>query len=191
MRERYTKPLKKLLGAIKPMNNESFDERQPRPWVRFFARILDLTLYIIIISIVWILVDETGFFEFSDALFNFCIVFSWIFVEGLLLTNWGTTPAKSLLKIYLRNKEGARLTAFESFKRSRLVWFRGMGIGIAIIQLIANIVAYRRLKKMGVTTWDEEIAIEVTYKKIGIVRLLLLIFFLCIIMSLAIYGLIE
>jgi hypothetical protein len=74
------------------------------------------------------------------------------------------------MRIEVTYQDGTKLTPFTAFKRSRLVWLRGMGLGIGIVQVIANLVGYRKLKRDGLTTWDRDLELRVMSGKIGVFR---------------------
>lgn len=142
-----------------------------RPWVRYWARQLDL--YFIEIPVVFLLVlvapmvhDLLGI-VFWIAILPICAVF-----EALLLSTLGYTPGKWLLKVKVRTESGACLTFKEALKRSFSVLYYGMGLGIPVICLFTSASSYERLNDNGITKWDEAGNLTVTHEKIGIGRII-------------------
>lgn len=158
------------------------------PWRRFWARNFDFLLHAIIVAIVWSLIDYESILAINDNLLGFILMVIWIFLDGIYMTYFGTTIGKKILKIKISLQDGSKLSKYIAFKRSRLVWLRGMGLGIGIIQLIANIISYRNLKKDGITSWDRELGLNVSFEQVGLFRYLVCpAFFICMI-ALIIYS---
>lgn len=160
---------KEVVAKASQEREKSFDEEvsQIRPWVRYWARYCDLSLF----TLFCVLIKTPSF------LFRMLTLFIWIFIEGCLLSTWGTTPGKWLLKIRLTDSEMNKLTFSEALGRSFSVWFKGLGMGFPIISLITRIIAYIKLKRNGITTWDWKGDYVVTHKRIGALRVVVTIFF--------------
>jgi uncharacterized RDD family membrane protein YckC len=161
------------------------DEASPspaRPWLRFWARNFDILLFNTVLSIVWLTIDEQSYYEMSNLLFAVISIFLYIFVEAFFLSTWGTTLGKKITKTTIKNNNGSQLSGYQSLKRSRLVWLRGMGLGIGIVQLVANIMAYQTLRSNGRTSWDHDMDLLVSHEKLGIIRIIqiVIIFILCL-----------
>jgi len=135
------------------------------------------------------LIDFESIMNMNENLLGFILMVVWIIFDGIYMSIFGTTLGKKIMKIKILNQDGSRLSNYMSFKRSRLVWLRGMGLGIGIFEIIANIIGYRRLKQEGRTTWDRDLNIVVIHEEIRILRRLIcpicVIGFFC----LSIYGL--
>ncbi|GBG12369.1 RDD family protein [Paenibacillus agaridevorans] len=165
--------------------------QQPtKPWIRFWARYFDYLSHAILISILWILIDFDSFLQINDNLLGFILLVAFVFLDALYMYFWGTTPGKKLLNIKVLDADGTRMPKSLAFKRARLVWLRGMGLGVGILEIIANIVGYRRLKKEGITSWDQELGLQVIHGKIGIFRMLLTPFIVVLLLGIAVYGMI-
>jgi hypothetical protein len=151
---------KESIPIIEP--SEIFTEREdPRgevnpsslslaPWVRLLARLFDYSLFFTLLHLIAFRVDLNTYgwipIEF----------FAWIPIETLLLWTWGTTPGKWLLKIELRKKNARRIPFEPALRRSFMVWFRGIGMGIAFVNILCMLSAYYRLKKTYITSWDRD-----------------------------------
>ncbi|MBL4596510.1 MAG: RDD family protein [Robiginitomaculum sp.] len=156
-----------------------------RPWVRFWARSLDVYIFALIFGLVFGL-----FFNLEnvpDILFGMIALVVWVFIEAVLLSSWGTTPGKWLLKVRVQD-HGAKLEFSKALNRSFYVWFRGLGFGIPIITLFTQSTSYDRLKKQGITPWDEKGGLKVSHKKIGFVRITFAVLIVLMFFSLIALG---
>jgi hypothetical protein len=96
----------------------------------------------------------------------------WLFVEPVFLSQWGATPGKLLLRTLVTHQNGLYLTYNEALRRSVNVWFRGNALYIPVMVLVANIIAYKRLTKTGITTWDKAGSFLVQHRRIGSARII-------------------
>ena len=165
---------------------------QVRPWVRFAARTVDsvllfgpfasAVLFVINPSMVPLVNFQQPQTQPTMASYFFTplILFAYVFVEAAMLAAWGSTPGRAFLKVRLRNRDGSRLSYTAALNRSWEVWIRGMGLGIPYVTLFAQLMAFSRLRKGGVTSWDEAGEYTVSHQIIGPVRSLVLatVFFL-------------
>ena len=163
---------------------------QPRPWVRFWARLIDTSLLGCVISILLIaamsflrgLITTLSQFYWATGLIFSIALFLFIFGEAFLLSKFGTTPGKWLLRIQLAHASGEPITVLQAAKRFASVWCYGLGLGIPIYSFFAKIIAYVKLKRNGITSWDKEGGFTVSHSDIGIQRMLVVI--ICILGSL-------
>lgn len=143
-----------------------------RPWIRWWARLFDYLLFAFFCSFI-LSHFAPDILEAEEIVLGMLVIFGWVFVEALLLSTWGTTPGKYLLKISLRDSRNQILSFNKAFKRSMYVWSAGMGIGYPILALVTLIMGYRTLNIQGITKWDEAGNLVVTHEKIGFIRVLL------------------
>lgn len=144
-----------------------------RPCMRFWARNFDLMLHTIVIVIIWNLIHKESIRSIPNVVATVIVTFIYILIDWLYMAILGTTPGKKILGIKVRTNDGMKLTNEVAFKRALMVWFRGMGVGVGIIQIIANIKGYQNLTRDNITTWDRDLDILVTHKRIGLIRLLI------------------
>lgn len=142
-------------------------QQQINPWIRFLARFFDygLLLFLLMFARSRVPFGEWEFFipyEF----------FIWIPIEALLLSTMGTTPGKFLLKIKLRPK----MDFSKAFRRSFAVWFRGLGMGIPLINILCLLNAYHKLRLLHTTSWDVEEKVTVTYQHVSKFRIYFAVF---------------
>ena len=117
------------------------------PWRRFFARGLDLLLY----GLVWSMLAQ-WVFRLNPMLYPgliwtlLCGYAGWALTfifEPLLLHFWGTTPAKWMLGLSVREEDGRKLSIRGALARTWGVFTLGMGFNVPVYSLYRNWVAYR------------------------------------------------
>lgn len=154
------------------------DYVRPRPWVRFWARMVDYSLFFLVIGFL------TSYFGVPIAaiqpFFGMVILFLWVFVEAAFLSTWGKTPGKWILRVSVRTSQHQKLSYSDGLNRSFSVWWLGMGAAIPIVFLITMIVAAVKLSNTGSTSWDRRSKYRIFHGKIGTVRtLIVILYFLC------------
>lgn len=141
------------------------------PWIRFLARFFDYSLFIFLLGATRYLITGT----ISLAQYESFIpvqFFAWIPIEALLLSTWGTTPGKFFLKTKLIPRRRGKLDYMAALKRSFNVWFRGLGMGIPVINILCLMVAYHRLNLLRTTSWDVEDQTIITHYPISLWRII-------------------
>lgn len=156
-------------------NQSSVAMMQVRPWVRCWARLIDLFLFSICCGIVISIAGPGLLKGANDTVLSLAFLFLWCFVEPIFLSTWGATPGKALLRIDLRSADGARLNYGSALARSFDVWLRGFGMGIPVASFVTFIVAHNTLTKNGVTSWDRDRGFRVTHLEIGPARVIVAI----------------
>ena len=141
---------------------------QIRPWIRYWARMFDYSISLLVIGISgWLTSSfKIGFLLKHQLFYYLLVVFIWTFIEAGFLSSWGYTPGKWLLGIAVRDKNGSKLTYKEAITRSLKIYWRGIGIGFPFVTFITMIVAHHRLTKFGATSWDKEGGFTVEHQKI-------------------------
>jgi hypothetical protein len=139
---------------------------QPRPWIRYFAKHLD----VFVISGPFMFL--AGYiFPYSSALNNqflasFLMIIVWVLVEPIVLAKSQTTLGKYLLGITLSKRDKTRITLAQAYSRTFGVYFSGLGLGIPIASLFTLSMSYDRLVKTNSTKWDSEGGFEVSHSEI-------------------------
>ncbi len=147
-------------------------QSQIYPWRRYWARLFDIT-FIMPIYIFIIALFSPGLNYTITLMDNFIggillLLFYLIFFEPMMLSSFGTTPGKALLGIKIRSYT-------TGMKRGTLLWLNGMGMGIPFIAFFTMIFAYNKLKRNGITSWDERCGISVIHDRLSIFRVILFI----------------
>lgn len=156
-----------------PVPSDDFRSSGPqaRPWVRFFARTIDMFSFSIIAGLILGIIFESAS-KMNGYVLGFIFGILYIFVEPMMLSTWGSTPGKALLNIRLRREDGNRLSYSDALNRSFQVWLRGCGAGIPIVALFTQIGAYNRLRNEGKTSWDHDGHYRYIHKDISSVRII-------------------
>jgi hypothetical protein len=126
------------------------------PWLRLIARLFDYALFFTLIHFTTLMRFEPSWLPLE--------FLAWVPFEAFLLWSWGTTPGKWLLGIELYRMLGKRFSWEPAFRRSFYVWFRGLGMGIPVINVLCALVSYHRLKTFHATSWDQQEGITVVYR---------------------------
>lgn len=166
---------------------EPLDSEKPRPWVRFWVRMVDYLLFAVIIGAI------LGIFKLPSLsprqpYLGMIMIFLWAFVETFLLATWGTTPGKWLLRIKIRTVDGKKPALFDSLSRSLSVWFLGVGAGVPVLSIITMIVACVKLSNNKITTWDRKNSLHIEHKKVGLLRTVVVILFFLVVFFLMAKG---
>lgn len=154
---------------IKTVGSVKLAVPQIRPWVRYFARITDIWLFSVVVGFT-VAILAPSVLNLPEIVLTIGILFAWVFQESILMTNCGTTPGKWLFKIKVRDSRGKKLSFSDALNRSFSVLFKGFGAGIPIISLFTLLSSRSKLKRDGITIWDEEGGYVVTHEKIGALR---------------------
>jgi len=161
--------------------SKTFLGGQHHPWRRLFARTVDICTAGFVLFLLLIFAFSATMPEqaagFAKAIENPIIAsvvlyLIWLPAEALLLSLFGTTPAKWLFGIRVAHPGGDLLNFSEALNRSFLVSIQGVGSGHSVRRIVHATVAYRRLTKTGTTLWDTSANAVVLHKKWGVFRAL-------------------
>ncbi len=172
--------------TIEKVQNPEISGLQIRPWVRYWARLIDLFLFNLLSSFVLGILYPSAL-KINSMLVTIILMFVYVFVEPIMLTSWGTTLGKALLRVKIRKSNGSKPTYAEALVRSVSVWVRGLGLGIPLVILITLIIEYKKLIKNGITTWDRGGDFNVSHGHIGPIRKIIVVF---IFISLGLIGIV-
>jgi hypothetical protein len=164
-------------------------------WLRFLARYTDVFLFSILFWIFYDSVLAKHFAESSstsfDIIMDVIILFIWVFLESIWLSTAGTTPGKFLYHISLRDNKGQKLNFISAFRRSLTVFIFGLCAGVPVFSLLALAYSYITFTQKGVTKWDKEYNCQLTYMKIGVIRLILIGLVLLVTLALIITNVVN
>ena len=172
------------------MSIETLNMAHPRPWVRFWARGLDISLYSLVIAFAFpslvnfsiyiqkhIAIQWYPLFQQIAALGLISLVVYIIF-ESILLSTVGTTLGKWLFRVSLKTGDDKKLSFMLALKRTFLMYFRGLALLLPFISIITLIYAYASLSSSGSTSWDKECHTVITHQRIGFLRIVMFIILL-------------
>ncbi len=129
------------------------------PWCRYFARTIDMAVYIslwyaFLSLVLHINIMETGLTgTVLDIVVSACIL---LLAESFMLSRFGTTPGKFVFGLRVTAETGACLTWSEAFHRTWTVLKRGSGLGIPIYDIIREYKSYKACKRGETLDWEEE-----------------------------------
>ncbi len=150
------------------------NQNQTRPWVRYWARSFDFALYYLItLLVLFPLITGAGWGLFFTPIYlivMMVVFFLAIFIEAIMLSWWGTTPGKWMLRVQLRHETGEKLSYSQALKRSGDVWFRALALGLPLINVVTLIYAFFFLKRTGQTSWDRDGRLTVSHQPISVER---------------------
>lgn len=148
--------------------------REPHPWRRYFARMLDhalvgaLVWFIVVVLLRW---RPAG--EGLNTVAGYAAWFVMMPLEALLLHLWGTTPGKWVFGIRIEAAEGGYLSFSEALRRSWKVFYAGMGMNVPILNLYCMYSAYKAHSDTWDTEWDWDPQCEVSFHSCGWKNILL------------------
>lgn len=126
--------------------------KNPRPFLRFAARTLDLALY-------WLLlyggmrIAGADFTQISP-LFHQLTMLPYIILDAVALHLWRTTPGKALLGIYIESEDGKACRMGAAILRAIRVYIIGLGLLQPLIFLFTGGFSLWFTLKNGIAPWD-------------------------------------
>ena len=139
------------------------------PWRRLFARMVDMVLATpLLYLLLFYPIGEYPLVEYLLGTTQAAIVrqqpyeigvlifLLWVPIEAAFLSAFGATFGKWAFGLQVLGLDcGRRLSYGNALIRAIYVLVAGMGVGIPIVNLIATLFSYHKLKTTGVTVWDE------------------------------------
>lgn len=135
----------------------------PHPWIRYFARSLDLFIY----GVIWEIIErfvlrisiqgDTG----RNLISLFVSIGLMLLIEPVLLSRLGTTPGKTIFGLKVRDQDGNKLSYLEAFGRTWTVIKVGMGLGIPFYSIYRNYRSYVTCKDEQLCEWELDCTYEI------------------------------
>lgn len=173
-----------------PVITDEYRKLHVRPFIRFFAKLLDIYLFAFIVGFFSVLLYP-AFINMNTAITSIIILFLWICIEPFFLITFGITLGRYLLLIALRDANGNKLNYKTAYKRGFMVWGAGLGFGIPLLNIITLYLSYAKLNSTGSTLWDEKNNLTVTHGSINYVRGITAGVLIAIFFSLSLLGSFE
>jgi hypothetical protein len=127
---------------------------------RALARLLDVVgLGVLGATVGWGLFEPTGVRPEPPQLL-WAGLFALVLLEAIALATFGTTPGKALLGLRLADAQGARPGFGAAFGRARTVVWRGMGLGILPLTVLAAVIAGVQTLNQGAAPWDRSLGLQ-------------------------------
>jgi uncharacterized RDD family membrane protein YckC len=164
------------------------------PWRRYFARMLDIYIFILIFFFLLVVIFPELFqgsqsqstARGNDYFLWFLGLAAYVIFETICLNAFGGTFGKFLYGIEITLKESGGIPFSIALKRALAVWFRGLGLGIPLITLITLNVAYRSLLKDGEASWDRDFNCLITHRQLSKLRWLVIAIVWCFFVSVSV-----
>lgn len=137
---------------------------RPRPFLRLWARLFDLYLYLGFVFGVMRLIGLDLVDTVSSSLNVFLLILPWVVLEGIAIHLTGTTPGKWLLGIRVQRIGGGALELGRSVHRAVRVYIYGLGMNLPILREACQCVALWYVLKHKAAWWDRVGQTEVRVK---------------------------
>lgn len=145
----------------------------PDPFRRFAARSLDLYIFFLVTPLIGpIDPSQSG----QKAVVGVGIYLAWALIEAVLLATLGATPGKWLLRVEVTDAYGKRPDFMTSLRRALDVSVRGMGLGLPIFHVFAQLFGLHQLTGRGITPWDRASHCVVKHGHLELTRWLIFLF---------------
>ena len=82
-------------------------------------------------------------------------VFFFVPVEAWLLSSFGATPGRALLRVQVRRLDGKLPSFAQALRRSAEVCWKGLALGLPLVNFVTMILSRLALERRGATPWDE------------------------------------
>jgi hypothetical protein len=152
------------------------DPGQVRPWIRLWARSLDVALPAVPLGFAWwqwYRPEALGWLNLM--LFGMLVLFVWLLIEPILISRTATTPGKWVFSCRVTNPDGSRLSFTQALRRADMVWAKGLGAGTPLVGQLLMAAQHYQLSRDAKTFWDDEGPCELRPTRIiGAIALLVL-----------------
>jgi uncharacterized RDD family membrane protein YckC len=147
------------------------------PWPRYWARSLDLTLWIVLCTaVVGIFVPQL--LEASDPsnerlheqLLGLILLPFAMAGDVLTYVLFGNTPGKWAVGLRVRDVAGQKLKPLRYLARNARIYVNGLALGLGIFSIFTLIHQYQRAKGGNLTSWDVRLDSRVQRVRGGILR---------------------
>jgi len=147
------------------------------PWPRYWARSLDLTLWILLCTAVagvfvpqLLEATDPANERLHEQLLGLILLPFAMAGDALTYVLFGNTPGKWAVGLQVRDVAGQKLKPLRYLTRNARIYLHGLALGLGIISIITLIHQYQRAKAGNLTSWDERLDSRVQRVRGGIVR---------------------
>ncbi len=150
----------------------------PYPWRRFFARMLDLSLY----SLIWhaftalVLNGNIENNVFISLINSFVMIGIMLLLEPILLSKCGTTLGKLVFGLIVSDLNGRKLTYKQGWHRTFGIFRKGMGYNIPLYDLLIMANCYDKCKTQKLLPWEKNILYTIKDRKVNRIIVCIVIF---------------
>lgn len=135
------------------------------PWRRYFARLIDITLFSTVLSVVfWLAFSSVreagknipGYPLVYLYAFNYLIACLSLVLEGVWYRLCGPTPGKRIMALEVVDLHGHPLTTRQYARRLADVFVAGYGLFIPFVSLVCMVRQKQWVQHRGATSYDME-----------------------------------
>ncbi|MFV3130668.1 RDD family protein [Niveispirillum sp. KHB5.9] len=137
------------------------EPRKAGPWPRLWAQLLDLYLVKAVLIVLLALLDIRVKADGTRFLVMFASLPVGLTLQALLFAWIGTTPGKALLDLRLARPDGTIPDLRTLLRRQYLLWLKGWGLGVPLVNMITFYNGKLRLDRAKPTLWDREIGADI------------------------------
>lgn len=152
------------------MNSERMENFAPYPWRRYFARMLDFSVYELLYSFVLAAGFHQNLLNHNTlgwkVLNTFVVMAVMLFVEPLLLSRFRTTPGKWIFGIQVTAGDGGKPSYMQGLSRTWIVLWMGCGLYIPIISMIRLWLSYKGCSEQRPLAWEDELCCSIRDRRI-------------------------
>lgn len=148
-----------FLGLLENGSDALKKDTMPRlcmPWRRYFARMVDLELYALIVGL---LIRDFLLRNLLLTVFTFSAM---LLTEPLLLYLFGTTPGKAIFGILVTDAEEGRLPYGRGLERTWMVLLEGMALNIPFLGWYFQYRCLQAAENGDALSWEQDS--ELTYR---------------------------
>jgi uncharacterized RDD family membrane protein YckC len=167
------------------MDGAAWSDTTAHPWRRYFARMIDTTIYaaagFYVTGLVLSTTDIPLYYSFIDLLsglegklISAFLGFIYAMLGGALVIGLTSgSLGKWLMGVRVVDASDKPIGVLRALWREILVWVNGLGIGIPFVMIVTLVMAYRRLDRDGITAWDGELDLLVLHRPRGKMQIVL------------------
>lgn len=146
------------------------------PWRRYWARMLDVIIFTMLIGIVVGIVAPSasmpgGMFgtKGGEQLAGWISLPLALIIDGVVLGLFGGTPGKAIAGISVCGLRGEKPPVPAAIQRNIQMWWFGLGTGFPLIGLFTLIFSYRKVASGEQTRWELSTGMQ-SYARGGVTR---------------------
>lgn len=152
-------PSKASVGAA----SGSAAAHELKPWHRWAARIIDLSVGAVILGVVAGLVaPDSTIFSNTGAMSVLSVIFM-VPVDAFWYATVGRSPGKALFDISIRDSHGVSINGGQAARRTAAVVVGGFGLGVPLVNLFTMAHQHGRLKRGEPASYDASGGYEVVH----------------------------
>lgn len=135
---------------------EDFNKTLNAPFRRYFARVIDLSFYQLLVSFIMIVILRMNIhYELMDLFITILALISMVLIEPWFISKFKTTPGKFILGLYVTDYKGNALSYWEASTRTINLLVYGYGCMIPIVSTIAGIYCLVACSKEKSFIWED------------------------------------